>query len=140
MDLEKIEDIIRILDDSGAREILITKGEDRVEVKKARREDLEPVKSAPAPETAPEDKEATPAEDKSIHTIYSNIVGRFIEPEEPVGPGTKLKVGTLLGTIEAMRLRNDVVSDCEGTIVEKLVHDGQALEYKQPMFKIKLAN
>jgi biotin carboxyl carrier protein len=36
-----------------------------------------------------------------------------------------------------MKLMNEIESEIEGTIVQILVENGQAVEYGEPLFKIK---
>ena len=39
--------------------------------------------------------------------------------------------------IEAMKVMNEIKAELEGTIVEILVSNGEAVEYGQPLFRIK---
>jgi len=39
--------------------------------------------------------------------------------------------------IEAMKVMNEIKAEVSGTIMEKLVKNGQAVEYGQPLFKAK---
>ena len=43
----------------------------------------------------------------------------------------------MLCIIEAMKLMNEIEAEVSGTIVEILVENGQAVEYDQPLFRIK---
>ena len=45
----------------------------------------------------------------------------------------------MLCIVEAMKLMNEIEAEIEGTIVQILVENGQAVEYGQPLFKIKSA-
>jgi biotin carboxyl carrier protein len=40
--------------------------------------------------------------------------------------------------VEAMKLMNEIESEIEGAIVQILVENGQAVEYGEPLFKIKV--
>ena len=40
--------------------------------------------------------------------------------------------------IEAMKLMNEIEAEIEGSIVQILVENGQAVEYGEPLFKIKV--
>jgi biotin carboxyl carrier protein len=48
-----------------------------------------------------------------------------------------VKKGDVLCIIEAMKLMNEIEAEISGTIVEVLVENGQAVEYDQPLFRIK---
>jgi acetyl-CoA carboxylase biotin carboxyl carrier protein len=39
--------------------------------------------------------------------------------------------------IEAMKVMNEIRAEVSGTIVEKLVKNGQAVEYGQALFRVK---
>jgi len=39
--------------------------------------------------------------------------------------------------IEAMKVLNEIHSEVTGSIIEVLVENGQAVEYGQPLFKVK---
>jgi len=45
--------------------------------------------------------------------------------------------GDVLCIIEAMKLMNEIESDVSGEVMQKLVTNGQAVEYGQPLFAIR---
>jgi acetyl-CoA carboxylase biotin carboxyl carrier protein len=47
-----------------------------------------------------------------------------------------VKVGDTLCIVEAMKLLNEIESDCAGTIKKILVDNGQPVEYGEPLFII----
>lgn len=74
--------------------------------------------------------------------IKSPIVGTYYESPSPdaeayVKVGDKVKKGDVLCIIEAMKLMNEIESDCDGEIVEILVKNESPIEYGQVLFKIK---
>ena len=88
--------------------------------------------SAPAPE----------ADDQNIEIVKSPMVGTFYKSSSPdadafVKVGQKIQEGDTLCIIEAMKLMNEIKAEIKGTIVEMLVDNGQAVEFDQPLFKIK---
>ncbi|MFR5582944.1 MAG: biotin carboxylase N-terminal domain-containing protein [[Clostridium] scindens] len=71
--------------------------------------------------------------------IRSPLVGVFHaaktqDGEAQVAIGSHIDEGQILGAIEAMKLMNDVVAACSGTVAEVLVKDGDLVEYGQPLF------
>ena len=81
-------------------------------------------------------------EDRNISVITSPMVGTFyssVSPESPafVGIGDAISKGKVICIIEAMKLMNEIESEYSGIIVERLVNDGDMVEYGQPLFKIK---
>jgi len=75
-------------------------------------------------------------------TITSPIVGTFYRSPSPdadpyVEEGDYVKKGQVLSIVEAMKLMNEIESDCDGEILEVLVANGQPVEYGEPLFKIR---
>ncbi len=48
-----------------------------------------------------------------------------------------MRKGQVLCIVEAMKLMNEIESEIDGVIVACLVENGQAVEYGEPLFKIK---
>ncbi len=73
--------------------------------------------------------------------ISSPLVGTYYEaPAEGADPFVKVgdivKKGQTLAIIEAMKLMNEIESECDGVIKEIMVSNGQPVEFGQPLFKI----
>lgn len=98
-----------------------------------------PVAAAPAASAAPE----TPAaEEAGISIISSPMVGTFYRSPSPDSPvfadiGTKVNPDSIVCIIEAMKVMNEINSELKGTITEILVENGDAIEFGQPLFKVK---
>ncbi|KMZ53838.1 acetyl-CoA carboxylase biotin carboxyl carrier protein [Dorea sp. D27] len=74
--------------------------------------------------------------------VESPLVGTFYtapseDAEAFVSVGDTVKKGQTLAIVEAMKLMNEIESDYDGTITEILVENGQAVEYGQPLFRIR---
>lgn len=74
--------------------------------------------------------------------VSSPVVGVFYAAASPeqdpfVTIGSRVESGSPLGIIEAMKLMNEVISPCAGTIVDILVDNNQRVEYGQPLFVIE---
>jgi acetyl-CoA carboxylase biotin carboxyl carrier protein len=103
-----------------------------------------PVPMVVAPQPISEAPAARPAvvESPDLHVVKSPIVGTFYRAGAPgsrsfVEVGDKVKKGQTLCIVEAMKLMNEIESDCEGEILEALVANGQPVEYGEPLFKIR---
>ena len=77
-----------------------------------------------------------------VHQVKSPIVGTFYRSGTPgsrpfVEVGDKVRKGQVLCIVEAMKLMNEIESDCEGEILEALVANGQPVEFGEPLFKIR---
>ncbi len=78
------------------------------------------------------------------HTIKSPIVGTFYRSSSPssrpfVEVGDRIKKGQVLCVVEAMKLMNEIESECDGEVLEALVANGQPVEYGEPLFRVRLA-
>lgn len=74
--------------------------------------------------------------------VTSPMVGTFYISPSPdkdafVKVGDKVKAGSVLCIIEAMKLMNEIECEWNGEVIEILVKDGEMVEYGQPLFKIK---
>lgn len=97
----------------------------------------------PAAMDAPK-TDAPAAEEKGISFIKSPMVGTFYRAPSPENPafaeiGTKVEADTTVCIIEAMKVMNEIQAEIKGTITEVLVENGAAVEYGQPLFKVKTA-
>lgn len=73
--------------------------------------------------------------------IKSPMVGTFYARPEPgadpyVRVGSRIKVGTTLCIIEAMKIMNPLDSEISGMIQEVAVEDGQPVEFGQVLFRV----
>ena len=91
--------------------------------------------AAPAP-TAPE---AAPAPGPAI---VSPMVGTFYTAASPdakplAAVGDRVSPDTVVCIIEAMKVFNEIKAETTGTITEVLAVNGRAVEYGQPLFRVK---
>jgi acetyl-CoA carboxylase biotin carboxyl carrier protein len=98
-----------------------------------------PAAAPPAAAPATAEKAGPPA---NAHILHSPIVGTFYRAPSPdaspfVEAGSRVKKGQVLCIIEAMKLMNEIESDCDGEILEALVANGQPVEYGEPLFKVR---
>ena len=82
--------------------------------------------------------------DSSLHVLNSPIVGTFYSAPNPesdafVKPGDSVSKGQVVCIVEAMKLMNEIESDVDGTVVEVLQENAQAVEFGQPLFTIRPA-
>lgn len=99
----------------------------------------QPAESAASPE-AP----AKPVEEAGVTFIKSPMVGTFYRAPSPESPsfadvGKKVGAETVVCIIEAMKVMNEIQAELSGTIIEVLIENGEAVEYGQPLFKVKTA-
>jgi acetyl-CoA carboxylase biotin carboxyl carrier protein len=97
---------------------------------------------AAAAASAPAPASSTDTGDGNVSYITSPFVGTFYRSPGPdsapfVDVATHVKKGQVLCIVEAMKLMNEIESEIEGVVVQILVENGQAVEYGEPLFKIK---
>lgn len=99
--------------------------------------------AAPAAPAAAEPVAPTaPAQVASGATeVCAPMVGVFYVAPSPgaepfVRVGSKVKKGETLCILEAMKLMNEVVAECDGEIAEICANDGDLVEYGRVLFRI----
>ena len=99
---------------------------------------------APASASAATGRNEVEAEDgPELAIVKSPIVGTFYRSPEPgaksfVEVGDSVKKGQVLCIIEAMKLMNEIDSEYDGDVVNVYVENGQAVQYGERLFAIRL--
>lgn len=165
MTIEEIRELIHVVCSSGIAELEVQRGENRVWIKRtagavvtevpvaavsappAAIPVTPPIAAPPesvtvaAPQAAP--PPGTPdLTDPSLQPIKSPIVGTFYEAPAPgadpfVRVGDTIQPGKVLCIIESMKLMNEIEAEISGTIVKRLVENGQPVEYGEVLFLVK---
>jgi acetyl-CoA carboxylase biotin carboxyl carrier protein len=91
--------------------------------------------------TAAEAASGAEDEEDEAFVIKSPLVGTFYAaPAQDAEPfvkiGDRVKKGQVLAIVEAMKMMNEIESDCDGTVADILVDNGAPVEFGQPLFKI----
>jgi len=145
MDLKKIEELIKLVNNSGLSEFKLE--EDGMKIKLVNQPvyvNVEmplppsPHHHGPTPEPP---ANAAPAPTEDFIFITSPLVGVYkplsASDKTPVKVGDKVAVGQPVCVVEAMKLINEIESDIAGEIVEILVSEGDTVEYGQEIFKLR---
>jgi acetyl-CoA carboxylase biotin carboxyl carrier protein len=98
-----------------------------------------PAATAPAAQADTSDQ----GEGTELAIVKSPIVGTFYRSPEPgakafVEVSDTVKKGQVLCIIEAMKLMNEIDSEYDGEIVNVYVENGQAVQYGERLFAIRL--
>lgn len=101
-------------------------------------------RTAPVSERAPAQCAPTPAAREGVeaaHIAYieAHVVGVFHECIPAVAVAQDVDAGTLLGTIDALTIRNDIRASERGEVAAVQVEDGQPVEYGQVLFALRLS-
>ena len=96
----------------------------------------------PTPVAAAATDEETPGVDLAV--IKSPLVGTFYRAAEPGAPsfveiGDSVRKGQVLCIIEAMKLMNEIESDCDGEISAVYVENGRPVQFGDRLFAVKVA-
>ena len=100
--------------------------------------------AAAAPAGAPSENGDGPAEPGAdIKVILSPMVGTFYRSPSPdadpfIELEDKCESETTICIIEAMKVMNEIKSDHAGTVVKILVANGEAVEYGEPLFHVRV--
>lgn len=166
MDFEKIKELIKLVDSSSLAFFELESGNDHIKMDKSLNRGLTDsgvsnlgTTNNPAINTVLNSKEKletytvekeevrtvekeTVIDDKNINVITSPMVGTFYSSASPesaafVEVGNAVSKGKVICIIEAMKLMNEIESEYSGIVVERLVNDGDMVEYGQPLFKVK---
>ena len=97
--------------------------------------------SAAAPVAVPAEPMAAQQEVADGISVTTPMVGLFYaapaENAEPyVALGDRVKKGQTLCIVEAMKLMNEITAEFDGEVVDVCVHNGDVVEYGQPLFKL----
>ncbi|MCP4450100.1 MAG: acetyl-CoA carboxylase biotin carboxyl carrier protein [Planctomycetes bacterium] len=147
-DIKQIKELIEIMKENDLVEVVIEHGDDKVSLKRACAQTaMMPMPLMPASPLAASglaqvlSDSPTDADDGLID-IPSPIVGTFYEASTPdstayVEVGTHVSPSTVVCIIEAMKVMNEIKAEVSGTVVQVLSSNGQAVEFGQPLFKVK---
>ncbi|HEY7349708.1 MAG TPA: biotin/lipoyl-containing protein [Ktedonobacterales bacterium] len=97
--------------------------------------------AAAAQEAVPESAESAPAAPETLQKVAATLVGTFRVSlkrgsKAAVSVGDQVRVGQIVGAVEALNVMNEVETPVAGRVVEIVVKDGQPVEYGQHMMTI----
>lgn len=158
MSVKDLKEIVSLMTDNEIRELEIEKNGLKIKLKKGFGSSevvhqmpvaMPHVQHMASPQAvqsqAPVQETAAPAvDDPSIVVVKSPMVGTFYASPAPnadpfVNVGKQVNVDDTLCIVEAMKLMNEIKCEIKGSIVDILVENGQAVEFDQPLFKVKKA-
>ena len=152
MDTRKLEELIRLVEDSEIRELEISGPFTKIRISKGGT--LVPEGPAPsvvqaaalpaaeAPAAAAHEETEAEDRDSGLVPIVSPMVGTFYTASAPdaapyVEQGDRVNKGQVVCIVEAMKLMNEIEAETSGTIVRVLVENAQPVEYGQELFLVQ---
>lgn len=152
MEIKEIRQLLKALAEHEASEFTLDTGEYKLTVKRGAQVVMTqapapvPVPAAqPAAEPAPvvdAAPAAAPAANTNLIDVLAPIVGTFYAAPSPDAPpfvkvGDRVKAGTVLCIIEAMKLMNEIEAEVAGVVREVAVSNEDPVEYGQVLFRIE---
>ena len=97
--------------------------------------------SIPVCAPAPAAEAPVPAPADDTVSVTSPMVGVFYRaPAENAEPyvkvGDRVKAGTVLCLIEAMKMMNEITAECDGVVTDICAENGQVVDFGRELFKI----
>ena len=73
---------------------------------------------------------------EEVRLLTAPMVGIFRHAEPPLPYAASVQPGQVIGSIESMKLLNDVVAEAGGRVTDVLVEEGAPVEYGQALFRL----
>ena len=157
MNLSYIKKIIKLVENSAIDELELEEEGTKIKVARNRNSGIyvqtaNNAQMAPSPAVPShilQHGESNPASpgvqsESKYHEVRSPIVGTFYRAPSPdaepyVEIGQTVQVGSVMCIVEAMKLMNEIESDCSGTVTKIIAENGKPVEYNQVLFLIEKA-
>jgi acetyl-CoA carboxylase biotin carboxyl carrier protein len=151
LELKRVRELIDLMIKNDLVEIEVVDGDSKVLLKRPQPTHAPVMMQAPVMSAGgvigggtPGEQIRQPAKEESddLVEITSPIVGTFYASPSPdskpfVKSGAHVDEDTVVCIIEAMKVMNEIKAQMDGTIVEVLCKAGQAIEFGQPLFKVR---
>ncbi|MCE9558274.1 MAG: hypothetical protein K8R88_04925 [Armatimonadetes bacterium] len=131
LDSDSIRHALKTAREFGFHQVKIRAGEDSF------RAVLSSSPSNEIEETPVEEFAIVTSSEPAAITLSAPVVGYFQDGGKPLTVGMKLKEGQVVAEVTALGLANDVVSPCDGEIVEVFVSAGDPVGYGHILAKVK---
>jgi len=149
-DVRKVRRLVELMNEHELAEIDLRQGDQRIRLRRGQDPVVSLAPPAAIPHSAspmvPEPIEASAvesADDPNVTYITSPMVGTFYSASSPDAPpfanaGDHVSADTVVCILEAMKVFNEIPAECSGTIVARLVENGDPIEFGQKLFKVQL--
>jgi acetyl-CoA carboxylase biotin carboxyl carrier protein len=151
MDIKKVRELVKLVEDSGIEELEISHADTNIRIQKSAPVTMAsasvapmvaaPVLQAAAPAAADAPAVAADPTRAKWKDVRSPIVGTFYRAPSPTSPvfaevGDRVATGQTLCIIEAMKVMNEIEAEFSGTIKEIFAEDGNPVEAEAVLFLI----
>jgi len=157
-DLAQLRELIEMMEAHDVTEVNLRNGDEQWRLRRGPQVTAMPMPAmpampqAPVPAAAPAAAAPAPAAggaapapaaaDEGLIDIKSPTVGTFYSSPSPDDPafvkvGSTVSPDTTVCLVEAMKVFNQIPAECSGVIEKILVKDGDAVDFNQPLFKVR---
>jgi len=147
-DLDRLQQLVEMMEKHGLSEVSLRRGDEQWRLRRGAREVVQaapPPMPFPMPTAQPVAHAAAasaPAEASGLIDIKSPTVGTFYASPSPGEPafvtvGSVVTPETIVCLLEAMKVFNQIPAEVSGTITAILVKSGDAIEFGQPLFRVR---
>ncbi len=156
MDIEKVRELVKLVEESGIEELEVSNEDTTIRIQKSAPVTMATASVAPAMQVPMQSisvpgavspavaETSAPAADPSRakwKDVRSPIVGTFYRAPSPTSPvfaevGDRVTTGQTLCIIEAMKVMNEIEAEFSGTIKEIFAEDGNPVEAEAVLFLI----
>jgi oxaloacetate decarboxylase alpha subunit len=138
---QRIQEIVRIVQESGIGEVTIEEDGMRISVRSTPELSTDELSEAPLAVPEPE-QPATTAVSGTLVRVESPMVGTFYRAGQPGAPpfvevGDVVAPGQTLCILEAMKLMNEVKAEVEGVVRGVHAENGEPVEFGQLLFELE---
>ncbi|GAB63757.1 MAG: acetyl-CoA carboxylase biotin carboxyl carrier protein [Candidatus Jettenia sp.] len=146
--IDKVKQLISIMNENELSEIEIQEDVTKIRIKKREGGYVPAISSVTASPIHPAKIEQEHSsyvlskESENFVDIISPMVGTFYRSSSPgadpcINVGDTVNEETVVCIIEAMKIMNEVKAETVGEIVDVYANDGEAVEFGQPLFRVK---
>ncbi|MEW5802258.1 MAG: acetyl-CoA carboxylase biotin carboxyl carrier protein [bacterium] len=141
MDIEKIDQILNLIEKTGFIEVEVEQAGLRIRARKGTSPSKPKVEVKQEIEEKPAAESPVVESDKGVIS-RSPLVGTFYRAPSPnaapfVEIGDIVRKGQVLCIVEAMKLMNEVEAEVDGKIIAIYVENARPVEYGEPLFLIE---
>lgn len=134
----RLPPLLQVLRGSDVSEIELQESDARVRLHRS-----QVVVESESEATASITDEAPSDTSPDVRDVTSPLVGTFYRAGQPsmaplVAEGSRVEGDTVVGIIEALQVLTEVSAGLRGTVIEVMATDGQAVEYGQRLFVVRV--
>ena len=131
---DELGELLRLLASSDVEELELEQDDARLIIRREPRAGDGADRSGDAPAAEPDVSEPFVVTAPMVG-IFRRSAGGKAEP--PLNEGDSVTAGQVVGAVEAMRMLNRIQSERAGVVARLLVHEGQPVEYGQPLLELR---